>query len=77
MRHTVLLISSMAYFSQLQAEPIMLDQQTHKTMVDITAGRFIMGSSEKQREYGYQLDEKRGSTAAREYRWFENAMRLS
>lgn len=72
MRHTVLLISSIIFITQLQAESVVIDQRAGKTMVDITTGRFIMGSTQKQREYGYQLDELRGSTAARQYRWFEN-----
>ncbi len=34
----------------------------HKTdMVIIPAGKFIMGSTLEEREYGYQLDENRGS----------------
>lgn len=44
-------------------------------MVRIPAGRFIMGSTERDRQYGYRLDEERGSTAARKYQWFANETR--
>jgi len=44
-------------------------------MVYITAGEFIMGSTPDEREYGYRLDEERGSQAARHNRWFENEAR--
>lgn len=45
-------------------------QQMH-----IPAGPFIMGSDNAEREYGYQLDEARNSSASRRYRWFENETR--
>jgi len=47
-------------------------EKSPKAMVVIPAGSFLMGSSDKAREYGYQLDEARGSDAARKYRWFDN-----
>ncbi|RKZ35814.1 MAG: hypothetical protein DRQ37_05565 [Gammaproteobacteria bacterium] len=39
-------------------------------MVHIPAGPFVMGSTAEEREYGYRLDEARGSTAARRFQWF-------
>ncbi len=48
-----------------QAEPMIL----------IPAGAFLMGSTAKERAYALALDEARGSTAARRYRWFENEAR--
>lgn len=44
-------------------------------MVLIPAGEFIMGSTPAEREYGYRLDEERGSTVARRYQWFANEER--
>lgn len=41
-------------------------------MAPIPAGSFVMGSTAEQREYGYRLDEARGSFAARRYGWFDN-----
>lgn len=40
-------------------------------LIAIPAGPFLMGSEPAEREYGYRLDEQRGSTAARHYQWFE------
>ncbi len=34
-----------------------------------------MGSTPQEREYGYKLDETRGSSAARDYQWFNNETR--
>jgi formylglycine-generating enzyme required for sulfatase activity len=36
-----------------------------------------MGSTPAEREYGYQLDEQRGSFMARAHRWFEHETRTS
>lgn len=44
-------------------------------MVKIPTGPFFQGSDAKEREYGYRLDEIRGSQAARKYRWFDNETR--
>ncbi|MBI3326249.1 MAG: SUMF1/EgtB/PvdO family nonheme iron enzyme [Nitrospinae bacterium] len=46
-----------------------------RPMVKIPAGPFIMGSTPEEREYGYRLDEERGSSVARENRWFEHETR--
>jgi formylglycine-generating enzyme required for sulfatase activity len=46
-------------------------------MVLVPAGLFIMGSTPEEREYGYQLDEQRGSSVARANRWFEHETRAS
>ncbi len=46
-------------------------------MILIPAGKFIMGSDEAEREYGYKLDEAQGSRAARKYKWFEVETRRS
>ncbi len=43
--------------------------------ITIPAGPFIMGSTPQERELGYRLDEARGSSTARSYRWFENETR--
>lgn len=43
--------------------------------LEIPAGPFWMGSTPQERELGYALDEARGSTAARSYRWFDNETR--
>ncbi|GIX49061.1 MAG: hypothetical protein KatS3mg131_3272 [Candidatus Tectimicrobiota bacterium] len=48
---------------------------TPTPMVTIPAGPFLMGSTREEREYGYRLDELRGSAVARTYRWFENETR--
>ncbi len=34
-----------------------------------------MGSTSEEREYGYRLDEERGSSVARQYQWFANEIR--
>ncbi|MFQ5693832.1 MAG: formylglycine-generating enzyme family protein [Nitrospinota bacterium] len=45
-------------------------------MVIIPAGKFIMGSTAEEREYGYKLDETlHKSSVARQNRWFENETR--
>ncbi|MFQ5471060.1 MAG: formylglycine-generating enzyme family protein [Gammaproteobacteria bacterium] len=44
-------------------------------LIAIPAGDFIMGSTAGEREYGYALDEQRGSDASRYYHWFENEIR--
>jgi formylglycine-generating enzyme required for sulfatase activity len=44
-------------------------------MISVPAGPFLMGSTPEEREFGYGLDEARGSGAARQYRWFENEIR--
>jgi len=44
-------------------------------MVRVPAGAFVMGSTAEEREYGYRLDEARGSTAARRFQWFANERR--
>jgi formylglycine-generating enzyme required for sulfatase activity len=41
----------------------------------VPAGPFIMGSTPEEREYGYRLDEQRGSSVARANRWFEHETR--
>jgi formylglycine-generating enzyme required for sulfatase activity len=46
-------------------------------MVLVPAGPFIMGSTPEEREYGYRLDEQRGSSVARGNRWFEHETRAS
>lgn len=46
-------------------------------MMLVPAGPFIMGSTPEEREYGYQLDEQRGSSVARANRWFEHEARAS
>ncbi|MGH8066837.1 MAG: formylglycine-generating enzyme family protein [Candidatus Entotheonellia bacterium] len=46
-------------------------------MVLVPAGPFIMGSTPAEREYGYSLDEHRGSSVARANRWFEHEARTS
>ena len=38
----------------------------------IPSGPFLMGSEKAEREYGYQLDESRNSSASRRFQWFEN-----
>lgn len=45
-------------------------------MVIISAGRFTMGSTPEEREYGYRLDETlHGSNTARRYGWFASETR--
>ncbi|MFQ5913645.1 MAG: formylglycine-generating enzyme family protein [Nitrospinota bacterium] len=42
----------------------------------IPAGKFVMGSTREEREYGYKLDETlHNSSVARRNRWFENETR--
>ena len=41
-------------------------------MAAVPAGDYAVGSTRVEREYGYRLDEERGSDAARRYQWFEN-----
>lgn len=46
-------------------------------MALVPTGPFIMGSTPEEREYGYQLDEQRGSAVARANRWFARETRAS
>jgi len=46
-------------------------------LVTINAGKFIFGSDKKQREYGYQLDEKAyGHTVTRQQGWYDDEAKL-
>ena len=46
-------------------------------LVTIKAGEFIFGSDRKQREYGYQLDEKAyGHSVTRQQGWYDDEARL-
>ena len=45
-------------------------------VVSIAAGNFIFGSSQKQREYGYQLDEAAyGHSVTRNQGWYDSEAR--
>ncbi len=46
-------------------------------LVTIKAGKFIFGSDKKQREYGYQLDEKAyGHSVTRQQGWYDDEAKL-
>ncbi len=47
------------------------------SLVTIPAGEFIFGSDQKQREYGYQLDEKAyGHSVTRQQGWYDDEAKL-
>ena len=72
----VMLLFSLNVPAFAEERPNRISEPTSLTpMVFIAAGEFIMGSTAEEREYGYRLDESRGSKAARHYRWFENETR--